>query len=74
MFALKFREGGLDGPSTYRSSSLMPSKAKLHNIQYWTFIIKELVKANKINVNQIKSMENRFCQTELTTFLMRLQV
>lgn len=29
------------------------------------FIIKELVRGNKINVNQIKSMENRFCQTEL---------
>lgn len=35
---------------------------------------KELVKGNIISVNQISSMENRFCQTELTSFLMGLQV
>lgn len=35
---------------------------------------KELVRGNKININQIKSMENRFCPTKLTTFLMRLQI
>lgn len=35
---------------------------------------KELESGNKINVNQIRSMENRFCQTKLTSFLMSLQV
>lgn len=35
---------------------------------------KELERGNKINVNQIRSMENRFCQTKLTSFFIRLQV
>lgn len=73
-FALKFENGRLDGPSNYRTISLNAEQGKTTGHSILDSNNKELEKGNKINVNQIRSMENRICQTKLTSFLMRLQV